>query len=55
MMKDSKNEPMIQERIKKLSPMQFKQCLDDKKDDLYFYAPNAFINVIDIVREQVIA
>ena len=26
-------------------------CQNDVEDPLYFFAPNAFINVIDIMRE----
>jgi hypothetical protein len=29
--------------------------IENENDPSYFYGPNAFINVIDIMREQVIA
>ena len=55
MMKDPKNDHKIESKIASLTKPQLKRCQNDPKDNLYYYAPNAFINVIDIVREQVIA
>ena len=68
MMKDTKPEPTkisdsaydLNEkkqvtRINQLSREERRRAQNDSKDPAYFFAPNAFINVIDIMREQVIA
>lgn len=65
MMKDPKVESMrsyksLEERkaisrINQMSSQELRRCQQDRNDPAFFFAPNAFINVIDIMREQVIS
>ena len=56
MMKEPKlASPVLASRISSMSASELEVSQSCKRDPAYFFAPNAFINVIDIMREQVIA
>jgi len=42
-------------RIKNMSRSERLKALTDQNDPAFYFAPNAFINVIDISREEVVA
>ena len=42
-------------RIKNMTKEERLRSLMDESDPAYYFAPNAFINVIDITREEVVA
>ena len=42
-------------RIKNMSKEERLKTLMDERDPAFYFAPNAFINVIDITREEVVA
>lgn len=48
-------ERVTMNRISRMEKDELAKCQADPTDPAYFFAPNAFINVIDIMREQVIS
>ena len=42
------SERNIVNRIRGMSQRELQKCQNDRSDPAYFFAPNAFINVIDI-------